>query len=383
MEKIYICRIGEVFLKGKNRYLFLKKLKDNLIKSVSSIEGTKVESYHGRYVVIGPDSKELTDKIEKVFGLSSYSPAILIKNDIEDAKKTALFLIKKLPHLPPSFRVTAKRGDKTFPFTSTDIGKEVGAAVFMETKIPVSLKKFHTNIIVEIGPEISFVSIKKIKCHGGLPVGVSGQLEVLLSGGIDSPVAAWMMLKRGCTLNATTFYSPPYVGEEARDKVITLCKKMGEWGGIEKLHIIFFAEVQKKLRTLKPDKLAVILYRRMMVRVANIIALKNGAKALVTGEALGQVASQTLSNMIVIDEASTIPIFRPLVGMDKSEIIDIARKIDTFETSIIPHEDSCTLFMPPKPETKAKLEVVLRAEEKLNMEELALELVEKAEIIEF
>lgn len=384
MNYALIVRYGELFLKGKNRSLFLRQFRENLRRALRPFDGVKLHTYHGRYLVDGISSyEEVEAAVLKVFGISSVSPALVIEPTLEDAAAKGAALIRSLPKLPESFRVTTKRSDKRFPHTSPEINRLVGSLIYQEFEIPVKLKNPDFTLSVEIGPEISFVSVRKIPGAGGLPVGVSGHIELLLSGGIDSPVAAWQLLKRGARLSAVTFYSPPYVDETSKEKVVELCKLLRPWGGPERLHVVSFGAAQKILRKQEPAKLAVLLYRRLMLRVAELFAKKDKAKALATGESLGQVASQTLENMAAVEQAATLPILRPLITFDKIETIEVAKRIGTYETSIIPHEDSCTLFMPPRPETKAKMDDVFHAEDGLDLEAMAQELFESAETISF
>ncbi len=384
MQFALIVRYGELFLKGKNRPLFLRQFRENLRWALRPFEGVRLYTYHGRYLVDNiTNYEEVKAAVLRVFGISSISPALVISPTIEDAAAKGSELIRALPKLPESFRVRAKRSDKSFPHTSPEIGRLVGSLIYNEHKIPVDLTTPSLTLSVEIGPEISFVSTEKIPGAGGLPVGVSGHIELLLSGGIDSPVAAWQLLKRGARLSAVTFYSPPYVDETSKEKVRALCTTLRPWGGPERLHVVSFGQAQKLLRQQKPQRLAVLLYRRLMLRTAALFAESDGAKALATGESLGQVASQTLENMAAVEEATTLPVLRPLLTFDKEETIALAKRLGTYETSIVPHQDSCTLFLPPRPETKAKIADIHLAEEGLDLNAMAQELFSTAETLYF
>lgn len=380
-----VLRIGEVFLKGANRHLFLRQLEQNIKRALAPFPGVRLARFHGRYLVECPKTEQapVSEALSRVFGLTSFSPAVLVPTpSLEAFSQVALELVSRLPR-PASFCVRAKRTDKRLPFTSMDIEREAGGVLFHALSIPVNLSSPELVVEAHAGEDISFVCVERIFGAGGLPVGVSGRVEALLSGGIDSPVAVWLMLKRGATVNATSFYSPPWVGEEAREKVENLCRKLRPWGGPNKLHMVAYGEVQKRLRECRPHKLATVLYRRMMMRTASIIARRNRALALVTGESLGQVASQTLPNLAAIDRASPIPVLRPLLAFDKTETIELARRIGTYEASIVPCPDSCTLFAPDHPETHAEMEEVLSAEEGLDLQAMAQALADAAICIRF
>ncbi len=385
MKTHLVLRIGEVFLKGSNRYLFMNQLEKNIRRALREHAGVRLQSFHGRYTVTCEPERQaaVIASLGRVFGLTSLSPAVVVEPTKEAFIRTALALVQDLEKRPASFCVKAKRTDKRLPFTSIELERDVGEVIYETCALPVSLTAPELVVELHAGQDLSFVCVARHPAPGGLPVGVSGRLEVLLSGGIDSPVAAWMMLKRGATVNATSFYSPPWVGEEARQKVEALCRALRPWGGPNKLHMVAYGEVQKRLRECRPHKLATVLYRRMMMRTAGLIAQDNKALALVTGESLGQVASQTLHNLVAIEQASPLPVLRPLLGMDKYETIALAQRIGTYETSIIPCADSCTLFAPDNPETHAHMDEVLRAEEGLDLKTMALELARAAVCVRF
>jgi len=380
MQIHLVLRIGEIFLKKSNRHQFLNQLERNLRAVLRAHPGAALQRFHGRYTVTCDDAQQdaVIITLGRVFGLTSVSPAVPVTPTLEAFTESALALVKDLPRRPASFCVKAKRTDKRLPFTSIGLEQDVGGVIFETLGIPVNLTEPELVVEVHAGQDLSFVCVGRHPAPGGLPVGTSGRLEALLSGGIDSPVALWMMLKRGATVNATSFYSPPWVGEEARLKVVALCRLLRPWGGPNRLHMVAYGEVQKRLRECRPHKLATVLYRRMMLRTAGLIAQDNRALALVTGESLGQVASQTLPNLVAIEEASPLPVLRPLLGMDKHETVSLARRIGTYDTSIIPCADSCTLFAPDNPETHAHLDEVHRAEEGLDLHAMALELARAA-----
>jgi len=385
MKTHLVLRIGEIFLKGLNRHMFMNQLEKNIRRMLRGQADVRLNRFHGRYTVTCDELQQeaVIAVLSRVFGLTSISPAVVVEPRFQTLSDTALALVQALPQKPASFCVKAKRTDKRLPFTSIELEREIGGVIFETCNIPVNL--LHPDLLVEIhaGQDLSFVCVNRHRAPGGLPVGISGRLEVLLSGGIDSPVALWMMLKRGATVNATSFYSPPWVGEEAKQKVEALCRLLRPWGGPNKLHMVAYGEVQKRLRECRPHKLATVLYRRMMMRTAGLIAQDNRALALVTGESLGQVASQTLHNLIAIEKASPIPVLRPLLGFDKYQTIEMAQQIGTFETSIIPCADSCTLFAPDRPETHAHMEEVEQAEAGLDLQAMALELARNALCVKF
>ncbi|MBN2725104.1 MAG: tRNA 4-thiouridine(8) synthase ThiI [Deltaproteobacteria bacterium] len=379
MNDLVVLRYGEIFLKGKNRSFFISALRNNLKRALEPLGHAQLKGVHGRFLVFSNDNKEVIEACRHVFGITSISPAVMFSPSMENAITAGLEIMSDSG--VSSFKVKVRRSDKSFPVKSPEIAAEVGGQIHTKTGIKVDLHNPEVIVEIEIGKEISFISLERIPGPGGLPVGVSSTVELLLSAGIDSPVAGYMMLKRGASINATTFYSPPWVGEESLEKAISLSKVLSQWGAQMKLTVVKYGEAQKILRKCRPDKLAVILYRRLMMRTTGIIAARNGAKALVTGESLGQVASQTLENMIAIDDASPMLVLRPLVTWDKSETIEWARKIGTYDISILPHEDSCTLFMPPAPETKAKMDQVIQAEKNIDTMQMAQDLADDAIVI--
>jgi thiamine biosynthesis protein ThiI len=278
-----------------------------------------------------------------------------------------------------SFRILTRRADKNFALKSPEIDREVGAAVKEATGIPVDLENPELTIRIEILPTAAFYSVGRYSGPGGLPVGISGRGMALISGGIDSPVAAYRMMRRGLRLDFVHFHSFPLLSAASRDKARELVAHLTRYQAHSTLILVPFAELQRQIVALVPRPLRVVLYRRFMIRIANALAADLEASVLVTGESLGQVASQTLENMNVITEAATIPIFRPLVGMDKNEIVDQARKLGTFETSIIPDQDCCTLFVPPHPETHARREQVEQAESVLDVNAMVADAIARSE----
>lgn len=357
-----VLRPGEMFLKGKNRHVFEQRMEANIKRAVSHRTDVRVERRHGRFFVLGADDQDLLDRLGQVFGISSISPAIFCDKDLDAITATALELAQKRDLSARKFRISTRRTDKRFAHRSYDVDRHVGAEVAVETALEVDLEEYDLNIGIEIASEWTFLWARRIQGAGGLPVGSSGTALLLLSGGIDSPVAGHLMQKRGISLDAVYFHAFPYTSDAAKDKVIQLARVLSRQQKRFNLHVVPFTEVQEMMRDTVDPRFLVIFYRRAMIRIAEMIAAKIGHPALVTGESLGQVASQTVPNMAAIEDAATVPILRPLVAFDKSEIIDIARKIGTFDISVLPHDDCCSLFVPKHPETKAKLAVVQKME---------------------
>jgi tRNA uracil 4-sulfurtransferase len=384
---VLVCRFGELFLKLGNRSRFEQQLQSNVRAALAGLAGLTVTAPHGRVLVRAPDSvvAEASARLQRVFGLVSVSPAAEVPAEIEAlaaaAVTAAAAAVERDPALRRSFRIEARRSDKRFPLTSQQIGVRLGADVQRATGLPVDLENPALVVGVEVGRETAHVFVETRPAPGGLPVGSSGHALLLLSGGIDSPVAGWLAAKRGLSQEAVYFHSPPFVGEKSRDKVLSLARTLGRWQALRGLWVVHFTETQKRLREAGPAELAVVLYRRMMMRAADLIADRVRAGALVTGETLGQVASQTLVNLSTIEAASRRLVLRPLVTYDKQETIGLARRIGTYELSILPYEDCCALFVPPHPATGARLSDVERAEANLDLAAEAATLANTAELV--
>ena len=365
-QQVVLLRLGEVFLKGDNRPFFLSKLRRSVEHAMSGFATARLETRHDRMRIWHeePDLAPLLKRLGQVFGLSSFSPAVRVEPKLEVIADKALELARNAiaERSPRSFKVSAHRADKRFSHTSPEIGRLVGARIYEDTGLSVDLH--HPDLLVEVDVtrEHAFVWTDRVPGAGGLPSGSSGRVTLLLSGGIDSPVAGWLLAKRGVQLSAVTFQSPPYTGPEAMEKVVTLTRLLASWAGPIRLYDVRFTEAQKLLRSAKPAEMAVVLYRRTMMRVASRIARREKARALATGESLGQVASQTLENLAAIQDTSDLPVLRPLLGYDKVETIALARRIGTYETSILPHQDMCSLFIPKHPVTKARIDRCIQAE---------------------
>lgn len=379
---LIVLRVGEIFLKGRNRQHFYKRLVRNARRLLEDLDGVSVEPAYLRAVVRHPPELEQAclDRLGRLFGLQSMSPGVEVERDLEAFGETAITLAEDIP-ADATFKVTTKRRDKSFPMTSEAVSREVGGRVHMATGLRVDVRNPDRTIRVEIGDRNCYLFGSVVPGPGGLPIGTAGNVSLLLSGGIDSPVAGWSAMRRGCNVNAIYFHSFPYTGDKTKEKVLDLARILARWQGALTVNVVHFTDVQKTLREHGPGELAVLLYRRMMMRAASRIAARERSSALVTGENLGQVASQTLENLGVIADCATLPVLRPLITYDKSEIVNRAKAIDTYETSILPYDDCCSLFVPKHPATRAKLETLVSAEEGLDCEALADQLAAGAERI--
>lgn len=382
-----VCHYSEIGLKGRNRKFFEQRLVDNTKQALTiNAPGSFVfvRKIPGRIIVKLNDTetqkhpapeqircgtgKNIKTILQNVCGLANFSFAWETEQSIQDIQKIChqILVDKKFK----TFRITALRSDKNFKLTSQQINEKVGK--FIETKLnkKVKLEKPNINCFIEVIDNSAFVYLKKVPAVGGLPVGISGQALVLLSGGIDSPVASFYTNKRGVKNIFVHFHSAPYTSQDSIDKVKELVKVLNKFQYKSTLYLVPFADIQKQIVANTPAKFRVILYRRFMLRIAEVIARKEHYKALVTGESLGQVASQTIENIRAIEDAVTTPILRPLIGFDKNEIIQKAKEIGTYDISILPHDDCCTRFMPKNPETKAKLDEVKIAEKQLEVRKI-------------
>jgi thiamine biosynthesis protein ThiI len=382
-----LCRYGELFLKGGNRHIFLRALANNVRAAVRDLPEVRVSVPHGRVVVTVADQAraEACSRLERVFGLVSISPVATVPADIDAICAAAVVeaqaAVERDPNLRRSFKIEPHRSDKHFPLQSHEIACRAGDAVSVATGIPVDVHNPALRVGIEISPQATNVFAERRPAPGGLPAGVSGRAILLLSGGIDSPVAGWLAAKRGLAQEALTFHSPPFTGEKAKDKVIALARQLNRWQAVSTLWIAGFTETQKRLRAAGRPELAVVLYRRMMVRVADLLCDRTHCGAIVTGENLGQVASQTLTNMHNIEVAGRHLILRPLLTYDKVETTALARRIGTYDISALPFEDCCSLFVPAHPATAARLSDVERAEATLDVAKEAADMAEQAERI--
>jgi len=378
-----IIRYHEVALKRGNRPYFVELLKRNLKSSVEGLGLKEIKTLPGRLRMVfhgEADNDEIRRRLACVFGVANFSFVERTAVDLEDLKSKILESLKGKEF--SSFRIQTKRADKTFPLNSPDVNREVGGAVKAYSNARVDLKNAELTIGIEILSRDAFFSLDKIPGPGGLPVGASGRVISLISGGIDSPVAAYRMMQRGCRLIFVHFHSSPFLDKTSQEKVKELVKILTRHQFFSRLYLVPFGEIQRQIVTAVMRPLRVVLYRRMMVRIAEAVAAKETAAALVTGESLAQVASQTLQNLTVIEKAATLPILRPLVGMDKQEIIDQARRMGTFAISTLPDQDCCQLFVPQHPDTKASLIEVEKAESRLDLPALIQLGAENAEMKE-
>ena len=385
MYQLILIRYGEIGLKGKNRREFEDKLIRNIKKSLhrSGIEGSEVYKTHGRiYVKAKHSLTQIVEILSKVAGIVSFSPCIQLPLDMDIVKETALRDLTEGDR-EGTFKVAVKRANKQFPHQTYEICNIIGSHVLNNTdKWKVDVKDPDATIRVEVRENDIYLFSKVIPGLGGMPVGSNGKALLLLSGGIDSPVAGYMTMKRGVGIEAIHFHSFPFTSERAKEKVIDLCKILTSYGSSIKLHIVPFTIIQKEIRQHCPEDLSITVMRRMMVRIAERIAIKRRALALVTGESIGQVASQTLESMFTIENVVKIPIFRPLIATDKTEVIKIAQHIGTYETSILPYEDCCTIFLPKKPKTKPRTIQAEAAEQSLDIDKLIAEAIAGIETIE-
>ena len=375
MKEVILLKNGEIALKGLNRHAF----EDRLIKNARR-KLMPVGSFHFRKaqstIYVEPDEEgydldEATDRLQKVFGIAALTRACVVDKDFELIKTTAGEYLKEELETASTFKVEAKRSDKSFPLKSPEICAQVGEYL-LEQYPHLEVDVHHPDVVVtvEIRDYAAYIHGAQLKGAGGIPVGSGGQAMLLISGGIDSPVAGYMLAKRGLEVSAIHFVSPPYTSERAKQKVIDLAQKMCSYCGRIKMYIVPFTEIQEAIRDECPEDLFTIIMRRYMMKIACRVARAHDCEALITGESVGQVASQTIQAIACTDEAADMPVLRPVIGMDKDEIVTISRKIDTFETSILPFEDCCTVFTPKHPRTKPQLKFVKLAEEQMKQEEL-------------
>ena len=380
MREVLLVRYGEVFLKGQNRPFFLRKLVDHVKAAVQEVHGHVWLSEGRIYVSDYTDQDEAIRRVSRVFGVHSVSPAIEMEKDSFEAicAQAAKMMEKKTG----TFKVLAKRSDKQYPMDSPTIMREAGGYILDHVpQLSVDVNNPDHEITIEIR-KLAYLSVDRTMAVSGMPMGTNGKACLLLSGGIDSPGAGFMIAKRGVELCCVHYHSFPYTSERAKEKVLELARILSEYCGKMRVYIVPFTEIQMQIHEKCPENFTTLIMRRYMMRIAEILARKDGAQALITGESIGQVASQTMEALGCTDEVVSMPVFRPCVGMDKSEIIERAERIGTMETSSLPYEDCCTVFTPKHPATHPRKELVRRAEEKLDSQALIDAAIEGTEIVE-
>ena len=388
-KNIYIIRCGEVSLKGMNKPYFERVLLERLKKAFkfNNFNDADMRWIDGLIIAEVPsiyDSEEIIKTASKVFGVASVSYAIKTGKEIEEISNDAIIFMKDimLKEDIKTFKVKAKRADKTYPIQSPEIARMIGGAILKGiNSLSVDIHNPDCELHIDVRREGTYIYRNKVKAFGGLPLGTNGRGLLLMSGGIDSPVAAFMMAKRGMTIDAIHFHSYPYTSQRALDKVKRLVRQLSSYMGDINLHIVNLLPIQEEIVKNCPASEVTILVRRFMMRIAEIIAKKNEDMMLITGESLGQVASQTAEALVVTDSSVNIPVMRPLIAMDKVDIMDLAKEIGTYEISIEPYEDCCTVFLPKHPVTKPKLNYIENSESALKVQELINSAAESAELI--
>ncbi|MBE7092569.1 MAG: tRNA 4-thiouridine(8) synthase ThiI [Clostridiales bacterium] len=386
-RNMIIVKVGEIHLKGLNRPFFEKTLINNMKAALKKFEGVTVSISQSRIFVYNIDPKDLDEaleKLSKIFGIHALSPAREFEKDIDLCIKNAVEMLEEAKITNATFKVKARRADKRFPIESPEIAAKVGAGILENMpNMKVDLHNPDMFIEVEIRDRGAYVYFEDVQAVGGLPIGTNGRAMLLLSGGIDSPVAGYMIAKRGVQLDGVHFYSFPHTSERAKEKVYELAQELCDYVTRLSVFVVPFTHIQEEIYDKCPDQFMTILTRRFMMKISERIARLRNCGALVTGESIGQVASQTMESLNCTDSAVNLPVFRPVIGMDKLEIMEIAKNIGTYETSILPFEDCCTVFTPRHPSTKPKLQEVIKAEQLLDEEALideAMQMVERIDI---
>ena len=379
-----VVHYHEIALKGRNRPFFINRLVRNIERATADLPVKRVVPLPGRLLVELGDGAawpRLRDRLSKVAGIANFSPIQRVELDIDSLSEKVVAAVSDRPF--QSFRITTRRANKRFSLNSMEIDREVGARVKAATGARVNLTSPETIIYIEILPREALFYFEKLEGIHGVPVGTAGRVAALLSGGIDSPVAAYRMMKRGCRVDFIHFHSVPFLSRASQQKVKEIIDVLTAYQYRSRLYLVAFGDLQRQIMLAAPAPLRVILYRRFMMRIATALARHRRARALVTGESLGQVASQTLDNIAVIETAAGLPVLRPLIGMDKSEITCQAREIGTYEISILPDQDCCQLFIPTHPATRSRLNEVQEAERRLEADQLMQTAVEDVEEVRF
>ena len=379
MRELLLVRYGEIFLKGQNRPVFMRALGKRVKRAVQDLGATVYLNDSRIFVTDYSDQDEAIRKVTKVFGVHSVCPAIEMPK--EDFEAVAAQAVAMMADLRGTFKVTARRSDKRYPLDSPAINGQIGHRVLVANKnLSVDVKNPDHVMNVEIRDH-AYLYVKVVPAVGGMPVGTNGRATLLLSGGIDSPVAGWMIAKRGVHINAVHFHSYPYTSDRAKEKVLDLARILSESCCGIRVHVVPFTKIQMEIHEKCPDEYTTLIMRRFMMRIAERVAISEKSEALITGEAIGQVASQTMTALGTTDMVVNMPVFRPVIGFDKTEIIAIAEKIGTMETSSLPYEDCCTVFTPRHPATHPHLDIIEEAEAKLDMEALIQEAMDGIEIV--
>ena len=389
MKEIILIKNGELALKGLNRMNFENALIKNIKTAINGLGATNITRAQSTITIEPMDEEypfeEALERIQKVFGIAAFCRAASVEKNIDVILKQCVPYLKTAMQGVKTFKVEAKRADKKFPLTSPEISRLVGGELLKNYHhLKVDVHNPEIVVTVEVRDKAAFIRAGQIHGAGGMPIGTGGRASILISGGIDSPVAAWMMAKRGIELDAIHFASPPYTSLRAEQKVKKLLGRVARYSGPIRMGIVPFTELQQTIAENCPEEYFTLIMRRMMMRISERLAKKRKSLALITGESVGQVASQTLPALVTTDTVVNMPIFRPLIGMDKDEIVEISRKIDTFEISIEPYEDCCTVFTPKHPRTKPTIEACEQAEALFNFEPLIDEAVQNTvfEVIE-
>ena len=390
MFKAFLIKYAEIGIKGKNRYLFEQALVDQIRYSLREVEGNfQVVREQGRIYVFTEgafDYEETIEALKCVFGIAGICPVVVAEDQgFEDLAGRVIDYVKHMyPDSSKTFKVHARRAKKTYPMESMEINCELGGRILEACpEMKVDVHKPDIYLTVEIRQKI-YIYSETIPGPGGMPVGTNGSAMLLLSGGIDSPVAGYMIAKRGVKIDAVYFHAPPYTSERAKQKVVDLARLVSRYSGPIRLHIVNFTDIQLYIYEKCPHDELTIIMRRYMMKIAEEFARKDGALGLITGESIGQVASQTIQSLACTNEVCTMPVFRPLIGFDKQEIVDISLKINTYETSVLPYEDCCTIFVAKHPVTKPNLNIIRRSEQNLQdkIDEMMQTAIETAETIE-
>ncbi len=384
MYNVLIAKYGEIGVKGKNRYIFENKLIRNIRTMLKPLGTFDVYKEYGRIYINVEDSnyRQVIEEVRKVFGIVGVCPAIRKEKSYDVLKETALFMLKsKIDEGVRSFKIASKRGDKSFKLNSQEMSIDIGGYVLSSIdnpEIKVDVRNPEVTITCEYRNEHILVYADSVSGYGGLPLGTNGKAITLLSGGIDSPVASWLVAKRGVDIEAVHFHTYPFTNERSQEKVRDLARVLSKYCGPIKLHMVNTLDIQKEIAEKCNDEEATILSRRFMMRIAERIGASRYCDALITGESIGQVASQTMQGIVCTNASVSMPVFRPLIAMDKVDIIKLAEEIGTYETSIIAEEDCCSLFSPKKPVTKPKMERIEKSESKLDVDSLIESAIEKS-----